>query len=72
MSPNRSGRPIELEARVVDRIFCGDAVRLRARLSDTVEVVAKIRSGKSLILPEIGEVVTVAWNPDDMVIIHKQ
>jgi putative spermidine/putrescine transport system ATP-binding protein len=72
MSPTRSGRPIELEARIVDRIFCGDAVRLRVRLSDAVEVVAKMRSGKSLVLPEIGEAVTVAWNPDDMVIIHKQ
>jgi spermidine/putrescine ABC transporter ATP-binding subunit len=64
---------IGLNAEVVERIFCGDTLRLRLRLDKAPKttLLAKVRALRSSLLPEVGSSVRLGWRPEDLIVIER-
>lgn len=60
-----------LRARVIERIFSGDVIRVRLQLSDGTELVSKVVSGKTRALPDVGDEAMVSWHRADLTVIPK-
>ena len=66
---------VETAGEVVDRIFCGDVVRIRLRLagSPTTALIAKTRTQRrEAMIADIGTMVRVAWQPEELIVIKRQ
>ncbi|MSO76312.1 MAG: ABC transporter ATP-binding protein [Alphaproteobacteria bacterium] len=64
----------ETVGEVVDRIFCGDVVRVRLRLVGAPEttLVAKMPTQRRLVfVPDTGTMVRVAWRTEELIVIER-
>jgi ABC-type Fe3+/spermidine/putrescine transport system ATPase subunit len=64
---------VTVPAEVIDRIFCGDAVRLRLQLRDApgTTLTVKFRTTRSREVPELGSTVPATWRTEDMIVIRR-
>jgi spermidine/putrescine ABC transporter ATP-binding subunit len=74
VAPMQGASGVTVHAQVIDRVFCGDVVRLRLQLRDAPDttLIAKIVAARSREIPEIGSIVRANWRSEDMIIVKRQ
>ena len=70
--PERASN-VTVHAEVIDRVFCGDVVRLRLQLRDAPGTASSQRSGaaRSREVPDLGSMVPASWRSEDMIIVKR-
>jgi putative spermidine/putrescine transport system ATP-binding protein len=73
VSPAQTPPSLSVQAEIIDRIFCGDVVRLRLRLREAPDtaLTVKFRSARSREVPELGSKVLATWRSEDMIAIKR-
>jgi ABC-type Fe3+/spermidine/putrescine transport system ATPase subunit len=56
-------------ARVAQRIFSGDVIRIHLEMQDGTALISKAVSGRNSALPDVGDTTMVSWHPADLTII---
>ncbi|RPI32986.1 MAG: ABC transporter ATP-binding protein [Hyphomicrobiaceae bacterium] len=73
VAPIQRASNVTVHAEVIDRVFCGDVVRLRLQLRDApgTTLIAKVGAARSREVPDLGSMVPASWRSEDMIIVKR-
>ena len=73
VAPIQGAPSVTVQTEVIDRVFCGDLVRLRLQLRDApgTTLIAKVGAGRWREIPELGSMVPANWRSEDMIVVKR-